>query len=132
MNTYIEKEAALLKALYDNGFEAYGGYEAEADAIGTIKEAMESFARYADMVIRMQYMTPIYYAEYDGKDLHNSIEALDRNRTSAHENAIANLKILNRMCRSELGIPFADVDTSDRRQVADFVGEFISELYARR
>lgn len=125
--TYIEKEKAIIDKLKETDFALFDGDEEEA--YDTVSQSLDSFTNYANSVIRQQTMLPIYYARYDGEDLRERVSNLDTRRRYAHDNAIGNLNMLNRIS-DKLGLePFADIDTEDRYKVADFIGKFVSETY---
>ena len=125
--TYIEKEKAIIDKMKETGFALFDGDEEEA--YDTVSQSLDSFTNYANTVIRQQTMLPIYYARYDGEELRDKVTNLDTRRRYAHDNAIGNLNMLNRIS-DRLGLePFADIDTSDRYKVADFIGKFVNETY---
>ena len=125
--TYVEKEDAILAKLEETGYAMFDGDK--DDALGFIEGRFGNFVDYANAVIRQQYMQPILYAKYEGQDLRDRVEELDRRRKSCHDCAIDGINMLNRFSKA-LGLePFSDVDTSDRHAVADFVGDYVGELY---
>lgn len=125
--TYIEKEQNILNALQKQNYDMFDGDK--DDALDFIANRLNAFPTYANIVINQQIMTPIIYQRYDGQELRDRIQSIDEHRKSAHDNAISSVNILNRLSNN-LGLePFATVDTSDRYKVADFIGEYVSQVY---
>lgn len=125
---YIEKEKELMDAMRQNGFELFDGNS--DDAYDTLERIFMAFVDYANCVIRMQVMVPIWRNRYEGEDLRDKIQEIDHTRRIYHEAAISSLVKLNRLCKMH-GLPvYSDTDTADRYAVADFVGTWISEVYS--
>lgn len=124
---YLEKENAIIRKLQDTKYELFDGDR--DDALQFLDQQLGHFPEYANAVITQQQQLPIIYARYEGEDLRDRVESLDRRRRNIHECAISSVNVLNRLS-SRLGLePFADVDTSDRHAVANMVGDYIGELY---
>lgn len=125
--TYKEKEVALLKAFESTN---YGFFDSDKDeAFNLLGRCLRSFPQYANAVINEQITTPIIHSRYDGEELRNRIAELDTVRRNAHESAIGSLNILNRISAKHGLEPFAAIDTKDRHAVAEFVGQYVNELY---
>lgn len=78
------------------------------------------------------YSIPIVRARYEGQNLIDRIEALDRNRRIAHERAIMGVQRLNRYSRM-FGLPtFFDGDENDRYAMADFYGIVAKTMFEGR
>lgn len=124
---YIDKERNIIKKLKETNYAMFDGNKDEAlDFIG---EQLNAFPNYANTVINQQILTPIIYAREEGENLRDKIQDLDNKRRLAHESAINSVNILNRLSKN-LGLePFADIDTTDRYIVADFVGQYVSQIY---
>lgn len=124
---YIEKETEMIKKLKESNYALFDGDK--DDALDFIGDKLDAFPKYANVVINQQITTPLIYNHYDGEELREKIQDLDSKRHWAHEGAIDSLNQLNRLSK-DLGLePFADVDTSDRYKVADFVGQYVSQVY---
>lgn len=128
MSSFLEKEKQLIKAMHQQDFQPF--FEGDKDdAFDTLANALDSFATYQNSVIHMTIMQPIIYARYEGQDLRDKISDMDSHRRSAHESAIANINMLNRICKAYGVEEFANINTQDRYQVADFVGQYCAEIY---
>ena len=66
-------------------------------------------------------------ASYD--QVRAELEKLDVNRKIAHDGAISAVTTINRLCDMYGVEHLPDVDTSDRYAVANFVGNFVLEVY---
>lgn len=66
-------------------------------------------------------------ASYD--QVRAELEKLDVNRKIAHDGAISAVTTINRLCDMYGVEHLTDVDTSNRYAVADFVGNFVLEVY---
>ena len=97
-----------------------------------VSERMAHLCNYVDRVVQMEYSIPLLRARYEGQDLIDKIENLDRARRSAHELAIAAVRQLNRLCVAEGVEKLFSGDESDRYQIADFCGLVVNELFEGR
>lgn len=104
--------------------------EAREGAEETISDAIRSFANYACCVAHMQRMIQVWImtSRYEGQEFRDKVEALDRKRRIAHDAAIANLSMLNRIC-DMLDVERFEVNLNDRYAVGDWIGMFCAELY---
>lgn len=125
--SYVTKEMELINAMRTDNFELFDGSQDEA--YDTLEHIFDSFVTYANTVIRMTVMVPIWRNRFDGEDLRDKISSIDATRRSNHEAAISSIAMLNRLMKAHGLTPFADIDVTDRYQVADFVGSFVSEIY---
>ena len=130
MATFREKERALLNAMKANNFAVFDG-DSE-DAYDLIGECLTSFPEYANAVVRMEVLMPVYQERYDGQEFRDHVTQLDNTRRTYHNAACSSIGILNRICEQHGLEPFADIDVNDRYQVADFVGQFVAEIYEDR
>lgn len=130
--TVLEKQATLLKAMKEQNYTHYFDGDKD-DALDTIGDAMTSFVEYQNSVINMAIMQPMLYARYEGDDLRDRVMNLDTTRRMKHESAIANAKMLNRICDAyglEPFVPIPDGPIEDQRAaVAAFAGTFCNEIY---
>lgn len=125
---FRKKEKVLVDALRQN----HSQFDSLGEALDFLLSRLMAFPQYVNSVIRMEIQTPIYRSRYEGDTLRYYLEKLDKDRRAAHEKAIMSCNQLNRLCQSLDLPPFADIDTSDRCQVADFAGVFVSEVYNGR
>lgn len=124
---FMEKQMEIMSAMKQSNYELFDN-DAD-DAYDTLERIFSTFVEYANCVIRMQVMIPIWRNRFDGEELRDKVQDIDQSRHVYHESAISSLKQLNRLCSIYGLSPYADIDTSDRYAVADFVGTWISEIY---
>lgn len=124
---YIGRIDGLVKAMAKSDYEIFDHDKEEA--LDTVQTWLQSFPAYANVVVSQQSTMPILQARYEGADYREAVARLDSQRKNYHEAAIASVGGLNRMS-SMLGLePFADIDVKDRHAVADFVGDYVGQLY---
>lgn len=128
MGKFVQREKALIKAMKAEDFATFDHDEKEA--YDTLEGAFASFTNYGSIVIRMETMMPIWKTRCSGADYADRVSNIDRQRHNAHEAAIVNIRLLNRLSESYGLPPFADINTDDRHAVAGFIGQFMAEIYA--
>lgn len=124
----LQQERNLIQAMQKQNFEPFFDGDKE-DAYDTIANAMSSFVDYQNHVINMSIVQPIIYQRYEGAEIRDKVMELDSTRKIKHDAAIANANMLNRICEGYGIAPMVNVDTKDRYAVADFIGQFCSEIY---
>lgn len=127
MSLIMQRANNILKKLKETNYDMFDGDKEEA--IEFVSDNLEAFPKYANVVIREQIMMPIWSARYEGQEFRDKVQDIDASRRYAHEGAITACNVLNRLSKN-LGLEtFADIDTSDRHAVAEFVGRAVNELY---
>ena len=125
--TFREKEVQRLENLSASNYDFFDGEKDEA--LDGLEKALTSMVGYVNEVVNQQILLPLYQYRYEGEDLRDKTMELDGRRRSAHDKCIAYLHFLDNLYE-KLGLArFTDIDTSDRYEVADFAGRFVSELY---
>ena len=99
------------------------------DALDYVETCLKSFVNYANAVLNQVQQEPIIQARYDGEELRDKRKQLDDIRTTYHNTAIGGVDKLNRLCKHYKLEPWANIDTSDRYNVTEFVGNYIGETY---
>lgn len=121
---YKEKYTALVNSAHKDDDPEF--------ILESIKMAMKSFCDYVDVVYNMETRIKIAATRYEGSDYREFVMNLDRGRRIAHENAIGQLSMLNRLCKMLEVEPLFDGDLNDRYQVADFCMAITKELFDKR
>lgn len=124
---FLQKQQNIIKRLQETNYQLFDG--SKEDAMDFLEDRLEAFPKYANVVIRQQIMMPLWRMRFEGQDLQDKIMDIDKSRRIAHDNAISSVNILNRISRTLDLEPFADIDTTDRYVVADFIGQYISDIY---
>lgn len=121
--TYLQKQAELIDKMR--------GDDGKLDDMSArfLTNAFVTFPDYANVVIREQTMLPIWAARYEGQEYRDRVSEIDTRRHNCHEAAITGVNMLNRMCARHGLEPFFDGDTNDRHAIADFVGDYVNEIY---
>lgn len=104
----------------------------DLDCVEVLEDLIQSAAEYVmDVnVFEGGILISKYYK--DGEQYRNYIEGLDKERTSAHNELIANVKIINRLCRKYSLSPIYDGDEEDRVAIANFGFELAKEIFITR
>lgn len=128
MANYLNRIRNLMVKMKSNNYEFFDGDQKEA--FDTVEMAAMSFPKYTNTVIREQVVGNML----DLRDLEPQQVAqirmdLDRQRHDAHEAAIGNMNLFNRLAEFHNQDKIFDVNTDDRYAVADAVGQFVNEVY---
>lgn len=96
-----------------------------------IQNSVDSFVGYVNSVIDYAVKIPIAQEShaYDRDRLITEIQQLDHTRHYAHEAAISGCTSLNRLCELKGVEHIAKINTENREEVAQFVGNFVNEMY---
>lgn len=121
--SYKEKFTALIVAV-----EKAGG-EFMADDLDFVGKEMDKFVEYVRSVYSMETMIPIIMAKYEGQDVRDRIELLDKNRRTKHEAAIDAISKLDRLADERGVAHLYEGDAADRHAVADFCIQIVTEFF---
>ena len=127
--TYLEKQNRMLMRLEETGYEMFDGDRDEA--LEFMASQFSRFPNYVNIVVTQQNMMPIWRVQYEGGEIYRDrAQGMDERRKMAHDSAISAVNILNRMSVNLNLPPFTDVDTQDRRAVADFAGAYCIQVFS--
>ena len=104
----------------------------DADMLDIISSDMLALSSYVDAVYMMEISIPIILARYEGEEVRDRIQELDRRRRMKHERAITAVKRLNRFAEMEQVNLIFSGDTSDRYAIADFCQACVNEFFSGR
>lgn len=96
-----------------------------------LQDVMNAFLNYAMCIYQMELEKRYIRLSSSTENANDRISQLDSNRTSAHNNAIAQGNALNRWCVKMLGLPkFIDLEETDSRklwmkEILEVVRQFI-------
>lgn len=120
MNTnYLNKLCALFQSMKNDDFMIEGAIL-----------QLENFPKYIQYVL--DYVIKGEVVEETNasfEQVREEKELLDRRRKQQHDSAIYALNAINRLCDAYEVKRIADIDTTDRNAVANFVGNFVMEIY---
>lgn len=102
------------------------------DDLDTVEKAMQSFHNYVNTVVGGEMKLLIQGSSLEGQEYRDAIAQYDGNRHSAHEKAIGNAKLVNRLAAREGLPPIFTGDENQRHQVADFCLELDWYLFQNR
>lgn len=96
-----------------------------------VVDTTNKYVQYVNSVIIMELEMALYQGiRFDDPEKYkDKIIKLDTNRKQSHDIAISSCNQLNRLCETVNVDKICDFDTSDRYKVADFIGNFINEMY---
>ena len=104
----------------------------DRDDFGTVKEAMESFHIYVDTVVKNETKFLLQVGNLEGQEYRDAVSQYDNDRHSAHEKAIGDAILVNRLAARKGLPPVFTGDETQRHQVADFCLELDQYLFRNR
>lgn len=104
----------------------------DADMLEIVNSDIAALGLYVNAVYMMETTLPIIRVRYDGEELRDRVERLDRNRRDYHERAIMGVKRLNRFAAMMNVEEIFDGDVNDRYAIADFCMETVTEIFNDR
>jgi hypothetical protein len=100
--------------------------------LDTVEKAMEAFHNYVNTVVDGEMKLLIQGSRLDGQEYRDAITQYDGDRHSAHEKAIGDAKLINRLAAREGLPPIFTGDETQRHQIADFCLELDQYLVQNR
>ena len=104
----------------------------DRDDFDIVTKAMEAFHNYVDTVVKGETNLLLQGSNLDGQEYRDAITNYDGDRHSAHEKAIGDAKLLNRLAAREGLPPIFTGDETQRHQVADFCLELDQYFFQNR
>ena len=98
----------------------------------SIKSAVESFIGYVREVCMSETRTKLAYGQYEGSELRDLVETYDKTRTRAHEAAIANVGMINKIAEFYGVGPVFTGNVHERLEVAAFCMEITEKIFLNR
>lgn len=108
------------------------GSEDAADDLEALNDAMTSFRDYVSVVDGGEQQIRLAAIRFEGDEYREMITRYDRNRHNQHENAIANVRLVNRLAELYGVSPLFTGDDTERLQVADFCLDIVVQLFQNR
>ena len=100
--------------------------------IDIVKGAMESFHSYVHMVVKGETKLLLQADSLEGQEYRDAVSQYDSDRHSAHEKAIGDVILINRLASQKGLPPVFTGDSTQRHQVADFCLELDRYLFENR
>lgn len=100
--------------------------------LDTVEKAMQAFHNYINTVVDGEMKLLIQGGSLEGQEYRDAIAQYDGNRHSAHERAISDVMLLNRLAAREGLPPIFTGDDTQRHQVADFCLELDQYFFQNR
>ncbi len=100
--------------------------------LDTVEKAMQAFHNYINTVVDGEMKLLMQGSSLEGQEYRDAIAQYDGNRHSAHERAISDVKVLNRLAAREGLSPVFTGDETQRHQIADFCLELDQYLFQNR
>ena len=97
-----------------------------------VAKAMEAFHRYVDTVVTGETKLLLQGSSLDSQEYRDAITQYDGDQHSAHEKAIGDAKLVNRLAAREGLPPIFTGDETQRHQIADFCLELDQYLFQNR
>ena len=108
------------------------GSEDAADDLEALNDAMTSFRDYVSVVDCGEQQIRLAAVRFEGEEYREMISRYDRNRHNQHEDAIANVRLVNRLAELYGESLLFTGDDQDRLQVADFTLDVVVQLFQNR
>lgn len=102
------------------------------DSRTIVSKYATTFHNYVKTVVDGEMKLLIQGSSLEGQEYRDAIAQYDGNRHSAHERAISDVKVLNRLAAREGLSPVFTGDDTQRHQVADFCLELEEHLFQNR
>ena len=104
----------------------------DSEMLEIIESDMKALGEYVYAVHMMETSIPIIHINYEGEELRDRVEKLDRNRRDHHDRAIMGVKRLNRFAEMEGVEKIFTGDIEDRYAIADFCRDVTVEMFDDR
>ena len=100
--------------------------------LDTVEKAMEAFHNYINTVVDGEMKLLMQGSSLEGQEYRDVVISYDGDRHSAHEKAIGDAKLVNRLAAREGLPPIFTGDETQRHQIADFCLELDQYLFQNR
>ena len=97
-----------------------------------LNDAMTSFREYVNKVDAGEQQILLAAVRFEGDEYREMVSRYDRNRHNAHEDAIANVRLVNRLATMYDSEPLFTGDDQERLQVADFCLDVTVQIFQNR
>lgn len=103
-----------------------------ADDLEALDDAMTSFREYVMKVDVGEQQVRLAAVRFEGDEYREMLTRYDRTRHDAHETAIANVRLVNRLAELYGVSPLFTGDDQNRLEVADFALDVVVQIFQNR
>ena len=103
-----------------------------ANDLDALNDAMTSFREYVNKVDAGEQQIKLAAIRFEGDEYREMVSLYDRNRHNAHEDAIANVRLVNRLAQLYSVDPLFTGDDHNRLQIADYCLDIVVQLFQNR
>ncbi len=103
-----------------------------AEDLEALDDALTSFREYVNKVDAGEQQILLATVRFEGDEYREMVSRYDRNRHNAHEDAIANVRLVNRLATMYDSELLFTGDDQERLQVADFCLDVTVQLFQNR
>ena len=108
------------------------GSEDAADDLEALDDAMTSFRDYVNRVDMGEQQIKLAAIRFEADQYREMLSRYDSSRHDAHETAIANVRLVNRLAELYGVSPLFTGDDQDRLQIADHCLDVVIQLFQNR
>ena len=102
------------------------------DDLEALSDAMTSFREYVNRVDAGEQQIRLAAVRFEGAEYREMITQYDRRRHDQHEEAIINVRLVNRLAQIYGVPPLFNGDDQERLQVADFCLDVMIQIFQNR
>lgn len=104
----------------------------DKDMLESVNYAIESCGQYIEAVNAMEATLTVQRFRLDPDEFRDKLSEADKRRRNIHNGLIANVTILNRICKMVGVDPIFAGDVESRLEVADFAMQVTTEMFETR
>ncbi|KZL90796.1 DUF3232 domain-containing protein [Clostridium magnum] len=104
----------------------------DSKCLDMMEELIESASDYMRRVNVLEIGVMVGKYSKEGDEYREYIQKLDKQRSSAHNSLILNVKVINRLCRNHDLPLIYEGNEDDRVEVSEFAQKVVDELFSTR
>lgn len=123
-----------MENIKENINELLKAYKEDDEILDYINDALKSFREYVNIVVEMEHTLPIIFEKYGRIVGQQEVMRLDTSRKCAHNVAISNIKLLNKLSKKNNNTLFyeGEIDNEHRYEIGNFIGQIVFIYYHER
>ena len=103
-----------------------------AEDLEALNDAMTSFREYVNKVDTGEQQIRLAAVRFEGEEYRDTVSQYDRRRHDQHEEAIINVRLVNRLAQLYGVSPLFTGNDNERLQVADFCLDVVVQIFHNR